>query len=235
MEKFLRGNAFAAALALFLAVILWLFVTGDDIARTTPTRRLVQGVPLVYENLEEGHVVMEMPQTVDVVLEGLPSAFDGLSAEDLEAYVDLNGREDGSHQLRVQGKPPRGLTLISYAPEQVTVKIEQVLSGEFPVELEMVGSPPPGWELESYRLRPEKIRLEAPRSIFERVMRVLVRVDLEGIKGRYEKELAPLLLDARGAEVTGAQMEPDRFTVEIVLTEIETEEATDTASNDMAD
>jgi len=38
MDKVLRSNKFALFIAVFLAIILWLFVTGDKITRSTPSR-----------------------------------------------------------------------------------------------------------------------------------------------------------------------------------------------------
>jgi len=41
MEKFLRRLNLNLILAVFLAVVLWLFVTGDNITRTTPVRKII--------------------------------------------------------------------------------------------------------------------------------------------------------------------------------------------------
>lgn len=73
MEKFLRSNYLARALAVFLAIALWLFVTGDNITRNTPSRTVMKDVPLNYENLEPGLVVTSELGTVDVTLEGWPT------------------------------------------------------------------------------------------------------------------------------------------------------------------
>ncbi|NLA11911.1 MAG: hypothetical protein GX883_07295, partial [Firmicutes bacterium] len=124
MDKFLSRFNLNLLLAAFLAVILWLFVTGDDITRSTAVRKIIQEVPLSYENLDPGLTVVKMPQTVDMTLEGLPGTFDELAESELEAYLDLTEVEAGTHQVQVRGKAPRGLILISVAPRQVEVSIE---------------------------------------------------------------------------------------------------------------
>ncbi|MDI9457866.1 MAG: CdaR family protein [Dethiobacteria bacterium] len=219
MEKFLRRLNLNLILAVFLAVVLWLFVTGDNITRTTPVRKIIHGVPLSYENLEPGLAVVKMPQTVNMTLEGLPHAFDELEESELEAYLDLTAIEAGTHQVQVRGKAPRGLILISLEPQQVEVSIEELHSKLFPVEVEFLGQPAAGWIRQSHSCQPLQLRLEAVPSVLEQVARVVVYVDLSGRSDRFETEITPLLLNAFDEEVAGVTVEPPKVTVMVHFVE----------------
>ena len=216
MEKFLRSNNFARALALFLAIILWLFVAGDSINRTTPERKLVGGVPLQYENLGEGYLVTSMQETVDVYVEGLPDAMDDLTVEEIDAYVDLAGKEPGVYVLQVKGRVPRGLTLLTFYPEKVEVVIEEYQSGLFPVEIEFHGNPASGWVVETVRFE-KVVRIEGPGTLFDRIRRVVLNVDLGVHRNRYQARLAPLVLDDQGEEITGLTISPKELEVEVII------------------
>lgn len=217
MGKLLSSQNVSRILAVFLAIILWLFVTGDNITRTTSVRKIITGVPLSYENLQPGLAVVKMPQTVDMTLEGVSRAFDELLESDLEAYLDLSEMEAGTHQVQVRGKAAHGLTLVSLAPRQVEVIIEELQSRPFPVEIEFSGDPLPGWSKQSHSFRPQQVYLEAVPSILDEVARVVVHVELSERHGIFELELAPQLLTAAGGEISGVTVTPPKTAVTVNL------------------
>lgn len=214
MEKFLRSNNLARVMAIFIAVILWLFVTGDQITRETPARILYQ-VPLRVDNLNPEYVVTDIPSSVDITLEGLPEDFDDLTVEEIGAYVDLGGREPGNHLIQVHGQPPRGLNLISVQPQQVRVSIEVYRSEDFEVEIDMIGTPATGWELDEYEVIPEVVLVGAPGSIFERVDRVVLLINLAGMRLIESVELSPIAYDEDGNRVLEVVIDPSLITVRL--------------------
>lgn len=217
MEKFLRSNMFARGLALFLSIALWLFVMGDNITRTTPSRKEYQGVPLTVDNLEAGLVITDMPATVSITLEGLPDAFDGLTVDELEAYIDLDDKGTGLHKLRVRGKPPRGLSLVSFSPEEVDISIEILASAVYQVFVDIFGDPAEGWTRKSFSIDPMHVRVEAPQPVFDQVDRIVLSVDQNGIRDQYRQELTPVAVNSAGEEVVGVTLIPNRITVIINL------------------
>jgi YbbR domain-containing protein len=220
MDKFLRSNNFARFLALFLAIILWLFVTGDKITRTTPSLKVWQDVPLRVENLNQDYVVTEIPEAVDITLEGLPDAFAELPIQEIDAFVDLSGKEPGNHLVRVQGRPPRGLSLVLIEPEQVRIVIEAYFSEDFPVEIEFLGEPATGWELDTYSVLPEVVLVGAPESIFEQINQVKLLIDLTDMLLVESTELEPIAYDEEGNLVRGIAVDPSLVTVRLEFTRI---------------
>ena len=221
MEKFMRSNLFAWILALFLAIAMWLFVMADNITRTTPARKQYREIPLTVENLADGLMIMEMPATVSVTLEGLSEDFDGLSGAELEAYIDAAGTGPGAHLMRVRGTPPHGLRLVHFSPEQVNITIEQIDSAVFQVFVEFFGQPAEGWTRRTFSMDPMQIRAEAPRSVFEQIHRVVLRVDQNGMRDQYRQDLTPVSVDRQGAEVAGVTLIPERIAVSITLVQVE--------------
>lgn len=213
MEKFLRSNLFVQALAVFMAVILWLFVTGDKITRTTPQREVWRDVPLVVENLNPDYIVIDMPASVDVTLEGLPDDFTDLTLQEIEAFVDLSGKGSGNHLVRVEGRPPRGLDLVMLEPEQVRVSLEAYLSDDFEIEVNLIGEPADGWELSDYDVIPEVVLVGAPETVFERVDRLVLVIDISGMRLIESVELSPIAYDEEGNRINNLVMDPSLITV----------------------
>ncbi|MBM4236580.1 MAG: hypothetical protein FJ152_08955 [Firmicutes bacterium] len=232
MRNFLRSNNFAMVLSVLLAIVLWLFVTGDKITRTTPAIKVWQDVPIRVENLNQDFVITEMKTTVDITLEGLPDAFEDLPIQELDAFVDLAGKESGTHLVRVQGQPPRGLNLVLIEPEQVRIVIEAYYSEDFEIELEFIGEPAPGWELISYTLLPEMVLVGAEESLYEKVSLVKMIIDLSGMSLFESVELAPLAYDEEGNPVIGVDIEPNLVTVRLEFERVvEPEVSEDLISN----
>ncbi len=215
MEKILRSNNFARALAIFMAVILWLFVTGDKITRTTPSRKVWHDVPLQVENLNPDYVVTDIPSSIDVTLEGLPEDFQDLTVQEVEVYVNLADKGSGNHLVRVQGQPPRGLSIISVEPEQVRISLEVYMSEDFEIEVNMAGEPAEGWELAEYTLIPEEVLVGAPESIFEKVDRVVVLINKSGMRLLESVELVPVAYDEEGNRVDDLVIDPSLVTARL--------------------
>ncbi len=220
MEKFFRSNKFVMAVAVFMAVILWLFVTGDKIARTIPQRGTWHDVPLQVENLSQDYVITDIVETVDVTLEGLSDDFEGLTMQDIEIYVDLADKSSGNHLVRVQGNVPSGLSIVLIEPEQVRVGLEAYYSEDFEVEVNMIGEPAEGWEIDEYEVIPEDVLIGAPESIFEQVDRVVVLVDVTGMRLIESVELSPVVYDIDGNRVNDLVMDPSLVTVRLEFSRV---------------
>jgi len=227
MRKFLRSNNFAMVLSILLAIVLWLFVTGDEITRTTPAIKVWQDVPIRVENLNQDFVITDMKTTVDVTLEGLPDAFVDLPIHELDAFVDLAGKEEGAHLVRVQGSPPRGLSLTLIEPEQLRIVIEAYHSEDFNLEIESVGEPAPGWELVSYTALLDTVLVGAQESLFEKVDLVKLIIDLNNMSLFESVELTPVAYDQEGNPVIGVTIEPNLVTVELEFKRVDEPEASD--------
>jgi YbbR domain-containing protein len=230
MEKFLRSNNFARFIAIFLAIILWLFVTGDKITRSTPSRKVWQDVPLRIENLNQDYVVTDIPASVDITLEGLPEAFEDLPIQEIDAFVDLTGKDPGNHLVRVQGRPPRGLNLIMLEPEQVRVTIEAYYSADFTVEIDIIGEPAPGWSLSAYTVDPEEVLVGAPESIFDKIDRLYLLIDITGMRLIENIELSTVAYDEEGNRINGLVVDPNLISVRLEFERIVETDALDDQS-----
>lgn len=215
MEKILRSNKFALIIAIFLALILWLFVTGDKITRSTPSRKVWQDVPLRIENLNQDYVITEIAATVNITLEGLPDAFEDLPLQEIDAFVDLTGKEPGNHLIRVQVRIPSGLSLIMIEPEQVRVAVEAYYSADFTVEIDIIGEPASGWSLADYSVIPEEVLVGAPESIFEKIDRMYLLIDITGMRLIENIELSTVAYDEDGNRVEGLVVDPSLITVRL--------------------
>lgn len=74
MDLLLKNNTLVKIFAFFLALMLWVYVSGDRAAPdvTLPFRN----VPISYHNLDEQLQVMQIPEEIDIILSGRSSILD---------------------------------------------------------------------------------------------------------------------------------------------------------------
>lgn len=226
LENFFQTNHFARILALFLAIVFWLFVEGEDITQPAMEKKQFEDVSLVTMDLDEGQVVKDMPSYVDVQLEGPQNAFTGITSRDLVAFVDLKGKEPGTHQLPVRVHPPSGLEIISYSPSEVEVNVESMETRSFDLQVALLGRDPTREVTTS--LYPKEVTLRGASSCLERVETVKVFADVSELNDleQIELEETPRPLDESREPVEDLSASPSE--IEVYL-ELESEEKEETS------
>ena len=215
-NKFTDSPIFIKLLAFFLAIILWFFVAGErQDALGFEVRRSFSDIPITYHNLGEDLAVVEMEETVTLYLQGSPYAFDGLTPADLEAYVDLNGREEGRHELRIQANAPPGLSVVKIEPPKTSVVLEDLTVRQFSIESEIMGDPADGREVEEILFEPEEVFVRGRNKKVDEVEEVVFRVDVDGARDEFFRTVSLYPVDGEGETVTEVEVNPE--TVEVVI------------------
>lgn len=195
---------------MFLAVILWLFVAGDrQEALGFEIRIAYSGIPLTWQNLGEDLEVVEMEETVTLSLQGAQHSFDGLTPADLEAYVDLEGKGEGRHELRVNAFAPPGLNIVRIEPPKTNVQIEELVVKQVSVEGITSGEPPDGKIVSAIEFQPEEVFVRGPYQKIEEVEKVIFEVHLENMQEELTTTSELTALDSDGVPVENITILPD--------------------------
>ncbi len=127
------------------------------------------------------------PNRVRVRLRGDEARIFGVLEEDIRAYADFREhRSDGDFRANILVEPS-GTALdlealeISVEPTYVTVTLEEKRIRSLEVVPNIVGFPPPGYELSDYRLSPTTVDVVGPRSRLEDVTQIVTEaISLSG-------------------------------------------------------
>jgi len=214
MAHFLNRNNGAKALAFFMSMLLWFYVTGETLPADTPeVIRTFSKVPLSWRNLDERMQLSEIPAEIDIVLRGAAAAIEGMAPDDLEVFVDLRGLGDGQHSLTPGAVVPRGVSVVSYRPQQVTVLLEEIVVQQKPVSLEIIGQPAAGLVIGEVVLNPENIFVHGPRALLPAVFQVRASADVSGATADYRRLAEVRALDEAGEIVRGVTLKPAQIEV----------------------
>ncbi|MCW3490621.1 CdaR family protein [Dethiobacter alkaliphilus] len=217
MDRLLKNNTVVKVFAFFLALMLWLYVSGE---RALPDATLpVRNVPLNYRNLDDQLAIMQIPEEIDVVLRGRPNILQDLTPQSLNVYVDLQDLGEGRHSLTPRAEVPRGVHVSVFNPSQVQVELEEVESPQENVVLEIIGTPDPGFVMGEPRIIPDSVFVRGPRSVLAEVDRVLAIINVDGADDDRVQMVPVRAIDTVGQEVEGVVVNPGMVEVMIPFSE----------------
>ncbi len=213
MDKLLQNDLAVKILSLVLAVILWFQVTGE----TPQTQKPIRGVPVRVRNLPSHLTAAAIePDTVTVYVRGRSKLLASVTKQDFEAWVDLQGARPGRLSYTVDGvNVPRGITLVDYAPSEVTVEVLPVVEREFAVSAEVQGRPAEGLRAGSPVLSPARVVLRGTERDLQRVAAVTVTLRVDGAAETVEVTRPVRVLDRDGAPVPGVVPVPETVRVTV--------------------
>jgi hypothetical protein len=159
------------ALSVAFAVMLWLFVSGDE----TVERGL--RVPLEFQQFPEGlEMLGEPPALVDVRIRGASGNLSRLGPGDVVAQLDIKGARTGRRLYQIspeQVRVPFGVQVVQVAPSSVALGFEMTASKQVPVVPAVDGDPAPGFVVGSITADPSKVEVVGPQSSVARVTEAL--------------------------------------------------------------
>lgn len=158
-------------LSVGLAVLLWLFVSGDEVVE----RGL--RVPLEFQQFPDGLEMMgEAPSLVDVRVRGASSALSQLGPGDIVAQLDLKSAGAGRRLYQLtpeQVRVPYGVQVVQITPPTLALAFETSLTRSVPVVPAVEGDPSPGFVVGQVVVDPPTVEVVGPKSSVERVTEAL--------------------------------------------------------------
>lgn len=213
MDKLLQNDLAVKILSVALAVILWFQVAGE----TPQIQKPIRGVPVRVRNLPAHLAAAAIePDTVTVYVRGRSKLLASVTKEDFEAWVDLKGARPGRLPYAVDGvNVPRGITLVDYAPAEVTVEVLPVTEREFAVGAETQGRPAAGFRAGSPALSPGRVVLRGTERDLDRVAAVKVTIRVDGASEDIDTVRPVRVEDRQGRPVPGVSVVPETVRVRV--------------------
>lgn len=208
-----RNSTMIKILSVIAAMILWLYVMDEQ----NPSVSRIYNVRLSVANLPSDMVVLSDPTDVRVKLRGSRIVLSDVTSEEVEAFVNLQGVEKGSHSRTIEIKLPRDTQLVEVLPNKVVVDVDDLARRSVPIELEMTGEFPKDQVLDSAVLSPNHAIIYGPNSLLEKVDKVkaIFNVD-ENTKGEVKARVQLVAKDVNSNVVNKISLDP----VSVFLTAI---------------
>lgn len=198
----LAHNSGAKLISLIIAVVLWVVVLGSRTVEVT------KEIPIEVQTPGELVVSNDVPEKVVFKLAG-PKAFLRaiLDRREDPIRVNLSGAKAGMVTYRFFSdniRLPIGVKVLSVSPPSIVVKLEGIKRKEVPVRLELVGTPPEGYQITRTLVTPKTVKIRGPESKIESVSEIPTQpIDLLNLRQSLEMQ-ANLDLARQGLQADGA-------------------------------
>jgi len=220
----IRNNWQYKFLSVVIALILMFYVNSERNPQSRkPVRVTVQAV-----NPARGYTVEVEPRRVSVSVQGLKSAVDSIGEEEIQALVDLSKlRADRGvieKVLPIQIQTPRMSDDedLSFTPEPREVKItmEALSEKRLPVDVDFATEPPVGYSYTNPVLTPASVSLSGKITQIAKVKRAVVTLEGDSNKGATEGYYEVSPVDAKGNEVQGIDINPQKVHLKLDMVEV---------------
>jgi YbbR domain-containing protein len=182
------------ALAVGLALLLWMAVSGDE----TVERGL--RVPLELQQFPAGLELQgEPPALVDVRVRGSSDTLSRVSAGDIVAVLDLRGARPGRRLFQLtpeQVRTPFGIEVVQVAPASVAFVFEPSAVKRLPINPAVEGDPAPGYITGRITADPPTAEITGPESAVKQATDALTEpVSIAGATAEVTESVTVGLLD----------------------------------------
>ncbi|WP_158217654.1 CdaR family protein [Lottiidibacillus patelloidae] len=233
LDQLLRSRWFVRIISFMLAVLLFLGITLDSPQSKPSTNpfltlfssskdpKAFEEVDLVSYYDEEKYVVTGLPEKISIYLEGSESLITKAKlATNYEAYVDLNGYKEGTHQVPVMHRNIPGQLTVKTDPEHVTITIEEKVSKLAPVEVQVINESklPLGYAYETPIVYPNSITVTGAKSQVNKIALIKGYINIAFAKESIDTSVPLFIYDSQGNELKNLDVYPAVIDVRVPIT-----------------
>ncbi len=198
-------------ISLIMSAVLWYNVGGEKTVDTSVM------IPVEVLNLPRDLVISnQFKRQLEVTVHGPRSLILGIDQREISRRIDLANATPGTTVITNDVESitvPRGITVLRVQPSTIILSLDKLISKQFPINPVTIGSPLPGYVLESLRMEPGVITITGPESVLAKHEVLRTReIDLSNINKSMQVQV-PLDLDPAIVELIGETT----ITAEIVV------------------
>jgi YbbR domain-containing protein len=213
--RWFAGNLSALILSFILALVVWISaVTASD-----PNVELTRTVPIEVVGQEPDTLMVgSIPTQARVTMRAPNSVWDRMASVEnaVRTWIDLTGLGAGTHVVPVQihiSEVFKPMRLISLNPETVTVTLEELVSVDFVVQVQVTGELAVGYQAGVAARKPSVVTVTGPESLVAQVVAVVTTLDISDADETISVNLPLQAVDAQGEIVAGVTITPDTIEV----------------------
>ncbi|MBR0289157.1 MAG: hypothetical protein IJQ82_09280 [Selenomonadaceae bacterium] len=198
-------------IALIAAFFMWFFVMTEQ----DPEIEDAYNIPLTMSNVPYEFVAVCEVKTIKLEARGPRSNFIKYDANAFRVYANLEGLDEGTHQITPKVVMPQGFELIETDPSLVNVKLDPLIEKQMPVEVIMSGAISQDAAVKEIKPSMEVVTVVGPKSFVEQAAKVYGTVNLSGNTSSFETPIPMNAVDANNNIVQRVRVVPSVITVSV--------------------
>lgn len=207
--------------AVMFAAAVWIFAVTQ--ADPTETRNYPRALPIEIIGLDPSLMILnEIPQQVNLAFRA-PASIHAQFENDanlIDVILDLSGLESGVHTVTPQvnlGLSPAEVVRLN--PASIFIKLDSVVTENFPIDLRVIGNPTIGYEIQTPELSDEIVLISGPKSLIDTIDNVIAEINVSDASENIDRVIEVIPLDADDVPVTGVTLNPAIIQVSVPVTQ----------------
>jgi len=207
--------------AFVFAIGVWIFAVTQ--ADPTVTQTYPQPLNIEIIGMDPNlTIVNDISDQVNLTIRAPSSILNQLENDRnlINVTLDLSGLDSGVHtltpQVNISLSPAE---VVRMNPGTVFVKLDSIISREFPIQVNMIGNPAIGFDVESPELNQDAVTISGPESVVNSIDQVLAEVSIVDASEDIQRTVDLMALDAQGTEIQDLTMNPDSVQVSIPVSQ----------------
>ena len=234
MDK-IKENGRIKILALIAAFFLWSFVISNENPTVT---RWVSNVPVTFENADKLtdrglSIIDDYTKTTSVQISGKRNQLVNVTNQSIRQYADVGNLSEGTRNVKMSYDVPDGVSVVN-ANEGIELKVERIIKKDINIFVDQSGEMQENFILHSISPTPQKITISGPRSLVERVNKVLAKVDISSFTRDVVTNVKLMAVDVDGITVNGVELGQGFANISASVYKIKTVDIVDRSSDDLA-
>ena len=214
INNLFRKNLLEKIASILAAILLWIVVMDNQ----NPVIEGSYAVPLSFTEVPEGYKVLHSDQSIKVNLRGPRSYFVNYESKDCRAYCNLNGLDEGDHEVKIEAKYPQGFELVSISPNQTQIKLDPYIERQMPADLIVTGAAGANATVTKVTQSSDVVTIIGARTAAESVTRVIGYVGLSGNKEDFSLQVPMTAINEDGRALQDVRVVPSFMNVEVKIT-----------------
>jgi YbbR domain-containing protein len=205
--------------ALVFAITVWVFSVNQS--DPTETRTYPQPINLEIIGLDSNLIIVnDITEQVSLTLRAPRSILDQLENDRnlINVTLDLSGYEAGVHTLTPQvniGLSPA--EVVRFNPATIFVKLDALVSENFPIQIITIGNPAIGFETQTPELSQESVMISGPQSVVDSVEEVIAEVSIVDASEDIQRTVDVVAYNTEGNSLNGLTISPGSIEVTIPI------------------
>ncbi|MDD3655309.1 MAG: CdaR family protein [Atribacterota bacterium] len=217
IQKWITNNLDIKILALFMAVILWFYISSEYNIMSEK----YYDIEVIPINLRNSLSIKEIRERVSVGIKGPQNIIENITASRIIGTVNLqNILEDGEYLIDVNVIPPRNTEIVKIIPADVRIILEKIISKEYLIEYNLIGLPERGYSLKDEpEIIPKNVFITVPESIHKIIDQVRIDIDISAINKNINREENVIVYAKDNAVLNNLKINPEKVFVSIQVRE----------------
>ncbi len=208
-------------LSVVIAICLWFVVLSIDNPERTVEKRGID-VSLIGTDelaLEYGLGIAdsEVPD-VSVKLRGTLNALAGVTSDNITVRADVSSiKKSGEYYLPYDISVADGVAIAGRNPDKITVTVEDIVTVDLPVKVEIVGNLSANLETDIPNVSPATVRVKGVKSEIENAEFALVTVEARDITRTFQDSVTYTVVNSAGKELKGSSIRKVDRAVDVII------------------